>query len=224
MAGTGSVPPGVPPTVSQAAQTLWNYHRLGLPLERADAIVGLGSYDLRVADRCVDLWRQGWAPRIVFSGARGNWTLALTGTEAAWFGKRALSLGVPAQALLLEDRSTNLGENVTLVRELLAHRNLPRGRLMLVTKPNTERRALATALKLWPEVSWSVTSPDTQLEGPYAPGRTFDALVDEMVGDLERVLRYPDLGFQVVQEVPAPVSAAFETLRSAGFTRHLLKR
>lgn len=209
--------------VTPAAETLWNYHRLGLPLERCDAIVGLGSYDLRVADRCVELWREGWAPRLVFSGARGNWTSGLTNTEAAWFGSRALSLGVPSEAIVLEDRSTNLGQNVALVRELLAGLGVPRSKLLLVTKPNTERRALATALRVWPETVWSVTSPDTRLEGPYAPERTFEMLVDEMVGDLERILKYPDLGFQVAQEVPVPVWEAFESLKAAGFTRHLMK-
>jgi len=207
----------------QAAQTLWSYHRLGQRPGPVDAIVGLGSYDLRVADRCVELWLQGLAPWLVFSGARGNWTEGLEGTEAALFAGRARSLGLDPDRILEEDRSTNLGQNVTLTLGLLEGRGLARGRLLLVTKPNTERRALATALRLAPEVSWSVTSPDTRLEGPYAPGRSFEALVDEMVGDLERILRYPALGFQVEQPVPDEVRAAWEALKAQGFTRHLMK-
>jgi len=218
--GVSSVPGAA---VVEAAQTLWNYHRLGQPLGRAHAVVGLGSYDLRVADRCAELWHQGLAPLIVFSGARGNWTSGLAGTEASWFGARAQELAVPPEAIVLEECSTNLGENVALVRETLARLGAPVDRLILVTKPNTERRALATAAKVWPEAEWAVTSPDTRLEGPYAPGRVFADLVDEMVGDLERVLRYPGLGYQTAQTVPEAVLEAFEFLKREGFTRHLIK-
>lgn len=38
------------------AQILWDYHHLEGPLEKSDCIVGLGSYDLRGAERCADLY------------------------------------------------------------------------------------------------------------------------------------------------------------------------
>ena len=56
------------------AEVLWDYHHLEGPLEKSDCIVGLGSYDLRVADRCTDLYLEQWAPVIIFSGNLGNWT------------------------------------------------------------------------------------------------------------------------------------------------------
>ncbi len=205
------------------AAILWNYHRLGQAVEQAEVAVGLGSYDLRVADRCAELWKAGLVPRLVFSGARGNWTTAQAETEAELFASRAQQLGVPHSVFLLEDQSTNLGQNVTLTRRLLESYGLPATKLLLVTKPNTERRALATACRLGPEVQWNITSPDTRLEGPYAAGRSFDDLVDEMVGDLERILKYPALGFQIEQEVPEEVLQAYEALKAAGYVRHLMK-
>jgi hypothetical protein len=54
--------------VIDLAQQLWNYLCLDLPVEKADCIVGLGSYDLRVADRCAELYTSGWAP-LIFSPA-----------------------------------------------------------------------------------------------------------------------------------------------------------
>lgn len=211
------------PSGLDEARVLWNYHRLGLPVGPVDVIVGLGSYDLRVADRCVQLWQSGLAPWVVFSGSRGNWTEGQATTEALLFSERAQSLGLPSDVLILEDQSTNLGQNVTFTQTLLKNWAILADRILLVTKPNTERRALATAARVGSGVDWSVTSPDTRLEGPYAPGRTFETLVDEMVGDLDRIVKYPDLGFQVPQNVPVSVLAAFETLKAQGFTRHLLK-
>ena len=43
-----------------------------------------------------------------------------------------------------------------------------------------------------------------------------------MVGDLQRVLAYPDLGFAVPQYVPEDVHAAYESLVRGGFTDHLI--
>jgi hypothetical protein len=44
-----------------------------------------------------------------------------------------------------------------------------------------------------------------------------------MVGDLERIKLYPEKGFQIYQEIPEDVWAAFEELVNAGYTRHLVK-
>jgi hypothetical protein len=43
-----------------------------------------------------------------------------------------------------------------------------------------------------------------------------------MVGDLQRIREYPARGFQVAQDIPADVWAAFEALVAAGFDRHLI--
>ena len=43
-----------------------------------------------------------------------------------------------------------------------------------------------------------------------------------MVGDLQRIREYPARGFQVAQDIPDDVWAAFETLVAAGFDRHLI--
>jgi hypothetical protein len=52
--------------VLHLAEVLWNYHHLEGPIDKSDCIVGLGSYDLRVAERCADLYVEQWAPLIVF--------------------------------------------------------------------------------------------------------------------------------------------------------------
>ena len=57
-------------------------------------------------------------------------------------------------------------------------------------------------------------------------GRTDRGLapvIEEMVGDLERMGAYPARGFQVPVEIPAQVLAAGEALKAAGFDGHGLK-
>ena len=82
--------------IRDAAELLWRFHCVYDPLMPSDAIIGLCSYDLRVADRCAELFRQGYAERVVFTGASGNWTSGLyPGSEAAAFAERAMEIGVP---------------------------------------------------------------------------------------------------------------------------------
>jgi hypothetical protein len=56
------------------AKKLWDYHHMHPSLEKADCILVLGSHDLRVAERAAQLYFEGWAPMITFSGGLGNFT------------------------------------------------------------------------------------------------------------------------------------------------------
>ncbi|ELS55424.1 hypothetical protein STVIR_3666 [Streptomyces viridochromogenes Tue57] len=47
-------------------------------------------------------------------------------------------------------------------------------------------------------------------------------VVDMLVGDLQRVIEYPKLGFAVEQEVSADVYDAYERLVRAGFDSRLV--
>jgi hypothetical protein len=42
-----------------------------------------------------------------------------------------------------------------------------------------------------------------------------------MVGDLQRIKLYPAKGFQIYQDIPADVWAAFEELVEAGYNQRL---
>ena len=65
-----------------------------------------------------------------------------------------------------------------------------------------------------------------------SPDRTYDdylasaiegrPLIDDLVGNLQRILVYPDLGYQIAQEVPEPVLSAYRFLLSRGFDRQLV--
>jgi len=206
--------------VLTAAETLWRYHCIYDPLEPSDIIVGLGSYDLRVADRSVELFREGLAQRLLFTGHRGHWTRdRFDAPEARIFADRAMALGIPARAIEIEDRATNIGENIAYSAAIAGERTSA----ILVTKPQTQRRCLATAKKQWPEAETRVTAP---MHG-FAQQPTADFglrhLICEMVGDLKRIRIYPEAGFQTPQTEPAEVAAAYDLLVAAGYTDHLPK-
>jgi DUF218 domain len=210
--------------VASLAQRIWNYHHLDLALEKSECIVGLGSYDLRVADRCVDLYNGGWAPFIIFAGHLGNWTRGMWNkSEAEVFADHAIAKGVPAGKIVLETLSTNIGENVRFIRELLLTRGILPEAITMVTKPSTERRVFATCQKLWPEMKIFITSPKINFSEQLQNNILRDNLIHEMVGDIQRMKMYPGLGFQIPQDIPDDVWDAYERLVSLGYSGHLMK-
>ncbi len=205
------------------AKILWDYHRLDQEPQAADLIFVLGSHDLRVAERAAELYLQGFAPYILFSGKRGALTQHWPDTEAERFAALAESLGVPGEKILVEANATNTGENIRYGYALLQKNGLLPRRMILVQKPYMERRTLATFLKQWPgkKTEVTVTSPTVSFEA-YPTGEIpVERVIEIMVGDLYRIKDYPAKGFQVPQEIPPEVMAAAEELVRRGYTGHI---
>lgn len=213
--------------MEEAVKTIWNYHQLFHTLVPCDIIFVLGSHDLRVADRAAELYKQNLAPIIVLSGGLGKFTEGLfPKSEADSLCERAVSLGVPKEAIIVENKSTNCGENISFTRKILEERNITVNKLIALQKPYMERRTLATICKQWPGVEVQVSSPQFPDIDSYVEGNTcFDrnGIIHNMVGDLHRIRYYPEMGFQTEQEIPDSVKSAFKLLVENGYCDHLLK-
>jgi uncharacterized SAM-binding protein YcdF (DUF218 family) len=207
------------------AKLIWDYHHLNHTLEQADGILALGSHDTRVAERGAELFLQGWAPLLIFAGGLGRLTEGKwSRPEARIFAEIAIKMGVPPEKILIEDRSTNTGENIQLTRRLLEANGIDPQKLILVQKPYMERRAYATFKKQWPEKEVIVTSPQLSFEAyPNAEIGT-EEIIHIMVGDLQRLKLYAERGFQIPQPIPAEVWQAYERLVAAGYDSHLIDR
>lgn len=208
------------------AEKLWHYHQMKHRLKKADVILVLCSHDKRVAETGAQLFLDGWAPLLIFAGGLGSVTRAMwTEPEADQFAKIAIGMGVPRESILIENRSTNTGENIRFTRQLLAEKQIDPGRFILVQKPYMERRSFATFAKLWPEKECVVTSPqvsfDEYLAGYSNQEFSKDDVISIMVGDLQRIRLYAEKGFQIHQDIPPDVWSAFEELVSAGYRQRL---
>jgi uncharacterized SAM-binding protein YcdF (DUF218 family) len=210
-------------SIDDWARTLWDYHRIGDALEKAECIIVLGSHDTRVAERGAEVFLGGWAPLLVCSGHLGALTRGMwTRPEAEVFADVAAARGVPRDRILIESRSTNTGENVDFSRELLAEHGLRPRKAIAVQKPYMERRTLATFARRWPEIEVLVTSPQVDFEG-YPTGEIRrDDVIHIIVGDLQRLIVYGRRSWSAPQDVPAEVIEAYERLVAAGYTRRLL--
>jgi uncharacterized SAM-binding protein YcdF (DUF218 family) len=214
--------------IQALAETIWDYHLMKHRVEKADAILVLCSHDERVAERGAQLFNEGWAPLLIFSGGHGAITKTLWNEpEAEHFARIAVGLNVPRERILIENQSTNTGENVRFTRKLLAERNLDPQKFIVVQKPYMERRAFATFRQFWPEKPVIVTSPQVSFVDYlrlYA-NRSLSVtdVVSIMVGDLQRIKLYPARGFQIAQEIPDEVWRAFEGLVRAGYDKYLIQ-
>lgn len=206
------------------AEAIWDYHQMHHPVRRCAAGIGLGSHDLGVAALAADLYHAGLFPLLVFTGANSPTTAELFPRgEAVHFAEHAVSLGVPESAILIEDQAANTGQNIEFSRRVLAGAGVPAGPVMLISKPYMERRAYATARKVWPEADVVCASERLSLED-YLKSIGDDRLViDMLVGDLQRIIEYPARGFAVEQDVPAQVTDAYERLTRRGYDSRLLE-
>lgn len=209
--------------IIRLAKRLWDYHQMHHRLVRADCILALGSHDLRVAERAAAIFLEGWAPVLIFSGGLGNLTKGIWDEpEADQFAAIAENLGVPKQAMLIENKSTNTGENILFTQQLLIANNLNPDSFIVVQKPYMERRSFATFKKHWPDKELVVTSPQISFEEYATQQISIDQFINVMVGDLQRIKVYPEKGYQIFQEIPEIVWEAYERLVSLGFDKHLI--
>jgi len=212
----------------ELAERVWRYHHMDHELQKSDIILVLCSHDTTVAERGAQLFLEGWAPLLAFTGGLGAITRRLwSDPEADRFARIAIDMGVPEDRILVENRSTNTGENVAFTRDLLRSRGLDPASFILVQKPYMERRTFATFSQVWPGKSMRVTSPQISMDDYLSryshESLSADDVISIMVGDLQRIREYPQRGFQIPQEIPDAVWQAYGELVKAGFDRHLLR-
>jgi uncharacterized SAM-binding protein YcdF (DUF218 family) len=210
----------IPASDLALARILWDWQSAHEEPGPADAALGLGSYDVRVADRCVELFRAGRVRLVCFTGASGNFTEGRFPLgEAHAFADRARALGLPEDALIIEPAARNTAENIRLARPLLEARGVRS--IILVAKPNMLARGRATLSVHWPEVQAGFAAARVPFARELAPGRTVRDLIEELVGDAERLRVYPDRGWQTRVPIPSDVAAAVRELIRRGYGGHL---
>ncbi|MFD5454634.1 YdcF family protein [Streptomyces olivaceus] len=204
------------------ARRLWDFQQMGHEVRPCSVAIGLGSHDLGVADVTAALYRDGMAPVVVFTGATSRTTHErMPRGEAEHYRERARELGVPAGVILVEPNARNTGENIRFSRALLAQQGIAVSSALLVSKPYEERRAYATARKLWPNVEWVCASASMSFSEYVATIEDEELVIDMLVGAQQRLMIYPDQGFMIRQEIPTDVKEAYVRLVDEGFTSRL---
>lgn len=86
--------------------------KLNQKIDKCDLIIGCSCSYLEVADKCVELNKEGYAPKILFTGGLGKITKDnFNKTEAEIYKDIAINKGVSDKDILIETKSTNTGDN-----------------------------------------------------------------------------------------------------------------
>jgi len=108
-----------------------------LPSEAEAIVVLSGDLGARL-EQGVELYRQGYAPRLILAG--GGQPGRPSAAEV--MKRQAVALGVPSAAALLVNESTSTREDALFTRELMAANGIRSA--ILVTSPYHQRRAVLT--------------------------------------------------------------------------------
>lgn len=208
--------------IDKLAKKLWEYGQMHHDLKKVDAIIVFGSYNLIVGKHAAELFLEGYAPIVVFSGNKSDSTSLWNKTEAETLAEVAIKFGLPKENILLETKANNSGENTLFTKILLEKNGIYPKKIIVVQKPYIERRTYVTIKKQWPEVEVIMSSPQISYEeymktSPIGKNRS----INTMVGDLQRIKLYAQKGYQIPQEIPDDVWKAYEELIKLGYNHSL---
>jgi hypothetical protein len=205
-------------TLTRAGE-IWDYMSAVKSRSKSDAIVICCSYDLRVCDHACDLVKKGISDTLIISGKFGNWTQHIwKKPEAEVFYERAIENGINGKQVLMEPEATNFGENISYSRALVPQAKT----VTFVSKPNSLLRVKLTAEARWPEVNAIVSCPSIKFPAEVSNIIGVWGAINEMVGDIERIQKYPDRGFQVSHLLTEKIIQNWVYLIDKGFTFHLM--
>lgn len=211
----------------ELVKILWDYMYLNMAIKPCDCILGLGCDDLSIPKRCVELYNDGYADIIIFSGGKGKCTENWEKTEAEKFCEIAVSLGIPRDKILLENASTNTGDNFNFTKQMLEAKNLDINSFLIVQKPYMERRCYATFKKVFFDKECYVTSTKTDMDEYFKLyielHGSDEELINILVGDVQRIKVYAKKGWQIEQYMPNSVWNAYLELVKRGYNKYIVK-
>lgn len=185
--------------------------------EKADAIFVFGSRTLPdVWIRAAELYHLGFARFVVTTGYVGPKAKAYGGSaEGDFLASKLIDLGVPHDALIIENKSSNTYENVMFGMRAMLEKGLHNPKLILLAKPFHMRRCLATFAKQFPLVQCLSCPPllnylemFQNMPDSYS---SLDQFKERMIGELVRLEMYgkPD-GTIATQKMPDDIKRILE--------------
>ncbi|MCW7463138.1 YdcF family protein [Leptospira limi] len=206
------------------ANSIWNFLSIRETIQKSDLIFVLCSHDLRVAKYAVELYKKGFANYILFSGGLNFFTKHIfPKSEAESFAELAFTQNIPNDAIIIENESTNTGENIHFSKQLLKSLNLKFSNIIAIQKPSMTLRIKLALAKQWNDGNFFISSPNYSIfDAPHSHINLF-MIINEIVGDLQRIIEYPKFGFQAEFVIPDQIIKASYSLIENGYNLHLIR-
>lgn len=182
---------------------LWDFLVVEDKPQPADAIFLIGGIGERRPLQAAKLYHGGYAHKILITGGVGVHQEHSGETEASFYRKVLLREGVPSEAIVLEEKALNTGENITFGMERIQEVAGRQNKLILVARSFLTLRAVATFRKHYPDIQvLSCSDPETLDQYIKAVPGEEERRIELLRNELRKIIEYPDLGFMDYTEVP----------------------
>lgn len=216
--------------IVQALEEIWNYMKIDMKIEKSDLIIGCGCLNLEIPVKCADLLKENYAQNILFSGGLGKLTTdKFQKTEAEIFKDIAIEKGIEPRKIYLEKESTNTGDNFSFSLKIIEKYKIKSDKIIIVHNNLSQRRTLSAAKARIKNKEISITSPN----------KTFSQFIEKLnnsteeeqyriisviVGDIQRLIIFPQLGWQTENEVPEIIIADYYKLKKLGYNKYIFDK
>lgn len=210
-------------------KVIWDYTHLNQTLEKSDLIIGCGCGNLQIPVKCARLLKDGYAPKILFCGGLGKITKDIfESSESEVYKDIAIKEGISEKDILIENKSTNTGDNFRFSLNVLEKNNIKANKIIIVHGPFSERRTLYTAKTILKDKQTTITSPDMSFEEflDYLEKNKHkeNEIISVIVSDIQKMIVYPQFGWQLETEVPNNVLEAYNFFKNLGFDEYILTK
>lgn len=216
--------------INKKLKIIWDYMHLDSKINKSDLIIGCGALNKKIPKKCWKLYNLGYAPIILFAGGYGKITQKyLDKSEAETFRDIAVALGVPRDKILLEKNSFNTRDNLKYAKKVLKKQHLNPQKIIIVHNEFMGKRVETIANDIFKNKEVYITSPTSDFYHylKKLDNLTVSEIDDEIsiiVGDIQRLIIYPQFGWQMDTKVPSKVIKSYYYLVSLGFNKYCYSR
>jgi uncharacterized SAM-binding protein YcdF (DUF218 family) len=185
---------------------------------KADVIIGFGHFDMNIPRQCCELYLKGYGKKIIYTGGVGAGSADLKYAEAVEFFNftRKYFPQIPLEDIIIEDKSTNSGENIRFTIEkmkaLFPLFNFGIGicSAILVATPARQLRVYLTVRMYLENTELINLPPETTFNENLAVfSEKGESLTKQLTGEMDRLLEYPAKGLCEKVVIPGNIIIAY---------------
>ena len=155
-----------------------------------DIILVPGGSHPQLAEKAADLYKQGMAEYILFSG-RANPNIPDFQSEAEYLKSLAVNLGVPSDRIICEDKAAHTFENAEFSLVTINQMGIKAEKVILVCKAFHSRRVLSTYQYIFPKNTDFLVASITDKRGLGKYSWTSkQEYVDRVMSEVEKMGKY----------------------------------
>lgn len=209
---------------------LWDYMEVPMEIPKCDLILGCGSRNTSIAVECARLWKQGYGDSILFTGGYGKITkYVFAKPEAQVFKELAIQEGVPSEKIEMETKSQNTGDNFRFSNKLIETKKIKADSILVVCSRRDQKRMYGSAKKHLAKSKIYITSPEISFEQyitDLEQATSIDKInnISVLVGDIQRMIIFPQFGWQIEEKVPEEVISAYQELKKLGYDKYIISK